>query len=122
MWTVLIAHHDAAFAEQLAAELRTAGYRIIDCSGPWPPAERCIRCDKGYCPLTESADLMIYDPRMTAVDTSGRRHNLADREHVQPLQSRGPFFSQPNAMLFKARSSKTLPGLCCCSVPWPPSP
>ena len=77
MWTVLIAHHDAAFAEQLAAELRTAGYRIIDCSGPWPPAERCIRCDKGYCPLTESADLMIYDPRMTGVDASGRRYNLA---------------------------------------------
>jgi len=77
MWTVLIAHHDGAFAEQLSAELRIAGYRIIDCSGPWPPAERCIRCDKGYCPLTESADLMIYDPRMTAVDTTGRRHNLA---------------------------------------------
>src|SRR5436190_8615149 len=77
MRTVLIAHHKVTFAEQLAAELRHAGYRIIDCPGPWPPAERCIRCDKGYCPLTESADLMIYDPRMTGVDANGQRHNLA---------------------------------------------
>ena len=77
MRTVLVAHRDVAFAEQLAAELRQAGYRVIDCPGPWPPAERCIRCDKGYCPLTEGADLMIYDPQLTALDALGQRYNLA---------------------------------------------
>lgn len=51
MRTILIAHRDEAFAEQLESELRGAGYHVIDCAGPWPPAERCIRCDKGYCPL-----------------------------------------------------------------------
>ena len=47
MRTVLIAHHDQAFAEQLTTELRAGGYRVIDCAGPWPPELRCIRCDKG---------------------------------------------------------------------------
>jgi hypothetical protein len=77
MRTILIAHRDAAFSELLAAELRGAGYHVIDCPGPWPPKERCVRCDKGYCPLTEAADLMIYDPQMTAVHSSGGRYNLA---------------------------------------------
>jgi hypothetical protein len=77
MRTILIAHRDEAFAEQLTAELRGAGYHVIDCAGPWPPVERCIRCDKGYCPLTEAADLMIYDPQLTALDSLGQRYNLA---------------------------------------------
>jgi hypothetical protein len=77
MRTVLIAHRDVTFAAQLAVELRQAGYRVIECPGPWPPRERCIRCDKGYCPLTEGADLMIYDPQLTALDGQGRRYNLA---------------------------------------------
>lgn len=77
MRTILIAHRDVTFAEQLAAELRHAGYRVIECPGPWPPKERCIRCDKGYCPLTEGADLMIYDPELTALDQQGKRYSLA---------------------------------------------
>jgi hypothetical protein len=59
MYSILIAHRDVAFAEQLAGQLRASGYfTIVTCPGPWPP-QRCIRCDKGYCPLTEGADLMI---------------------------------------------------------------
>ncbi len=77
MRTILIAHKDVEFSNSLVAELRAAGYHVIDCPGPWPPAERCIRCDKGFCPLTEAADLMIYDPQMSAVDGEGNRHNLA---------------------------------------------
>ena len=77
MRTIVIAHRDVTFAEQLAAELRAGGYRVIDCPGPWPPTERCIRCDTGWCPLTDGADLLIYDPRMTAVDRDGERYNLA---------------------------------------------
>jgi hypothetical protein len=77
MRTILIAHRDVAFSNQLASELRQAGYHVIDCPGPWPPVERCIRCDKGYCPLTEAADLMIYDPQLTALDTHGQRYSLA---------------------------------------------
>jgi hypothetical protein len=77
MRTILIAHRDVAYAEQSAAELRQAGYHVIDCPGPWPPVERCIRCDIGYCPLTEAADLMIYDPGLTALDSHGQRYSLA---------------------------------------------
>jgi hypothetical protein len=76
MRTILIAHRDAAYAERLSAELRDGGYRVIVCAGPQPP-QRCIRCDKGYCPLTEGADLMIYDPRLTAADVDNRVHSLA---------------------------------------------
>lgn len=76
MRTILIAHRDVDFAERLAVELREGGYRVIICPGP-PPPQRCIRCDKGYCPLTEGADLMIYDPRLTSVDAQGRVHSLA---------------------------------------------
>jgi hypothetical protein len=77
MRTILVAHRNADFAEQLSTELRAWGYRVIDCPGPLPPALRCIRCDKGYCPLSEGADLMIYAPDLFAVDDAGRRHNLA---------------------------------------------
>ena len=49
---------------------------MVTCPGPWPP-QRCIRCDKGYCPLTEGADLMIYDPQLTAPDAEGHVHSLA---------------------------------------------
>src|SRR5262249_53291064 len=62
--------------ERLAVELRKGGYRVIICPGPQPP-QRCIRCDKGYCPLTEGADLMLYEPRLTASDAQGRLHSLA---------------------------------------------
>ena len=75
--TILIAHRDAAFADALAASLRTRGYfLLIECPGPLPP-QRCVRCDKGYCPLTEGADLMIYDPRLTSPDEQGNPHYLA---------------------------------------------
>jgi hypothetical protein len=77
MRTILIAHRDVAFTEQLTFELRAGGYRVISCPGPWPPVERCIRCDTGYCPLSAGADLMLYDPELTALDGAGWRYNLA---------------------------------------------
>jgi hypothetical protein len=77
MRTILIAHRDTAFAEELATELRAWGYRVIDCPGPLPPTARCIRCDTGYCPLSDGADLMIYDPCLTALDPAGATYNLA---------------------------------------------
>jgi hypothetical protein len=76
MQTIVIAHRDSAFAEARAEDLRRGGYRVITCPGPWPP-ERCVRCDKGYCPLTEAAELMIYDPQLTAPDAAGVSHTLA---------------------------------------------
>jgi hypothetical protein len=77
MRSILIAHRDVGYAEQLATRLRASGYyTIVTCPGPWPP-QRCVRCDKGYCPLTEGADLMIYDPQLRAPDAEGRVHSLA---------------------------------------------
>ena len=77
MRTILIAHRDVGYATSLAGTLSSAGYRTIICPGPWPPAMRCIRCDVGYCPLTEETDLMVYDPDLEALDKSGAPYNLA---------------------------------------------
>jgi len=42
MHSILIAHRDVGFAEQLATLLRASGYyTIVTCPGPWPP-QRCI--------------------------------------------------------------------------------
>jgi len=77
MRTVLIAQRNQRFATALAAVVSKAGYRSIICPGPWPPALRCIRRDVGYCPLTEGADFMMYDPGLVAADTAGPVCNLA---------------------------------------------
>ena len=85
MRTVLIAQLNSRFANALAAPLAEAGYRTITCPGPWPPALRCIRCDVGFCPLTEAADLLIYDPDLVGYDEEGRRHRLAtDSAYAHP--------------------------------------
>src|SRR6266498_2752062 len=85
MRTVLIAQRDSSYAERLAAPLMAAGYRTITCPGPWPPALRCVRCDVGYCPLTEAADLLIYDPDLTAYGPDGQCHTLAvDSANAHP--------------------------------------
>lgn len=99
MRTILIAQHDTAFAANLAGKLRGWGYHVIECPGPQPPVARCIRCDKGYCPLTEGADLMIYDPRLTALDDGGHEHNLA----IESAQA------HPEIPMLLAWSAETLP-------------
>jgi hypothetical protein len=38
---------------------------------------RCVRCDVGYCPLTEGADLMIYEAEMTGLDHEAHAQDLA---------------------------------------------
>ena len=77
MRTVLIAHRDPAIAASLEADLRRGGYHINTCPGPFPPQLRCIQCDTGYCPLTDAADVLIYDPTLVALDADGTSHNLA---------------------------------------------
>jgi hypothetical protein len=77
MKTILIAHGDEAFAEQLESQLRNGGYRVISCRGPWRRTGACIRGDAGYRPPTGGADLMIYDPLLTAVNAQGDRYSLA---------------------------------------------
>ncbi len=85
MRTILIAHRDVGYATSLAGTLSSAGYRTIICPGPWPPAMRCIRCDVGYCPLTEETDLMVYDPDLEATNKAGAPYNLAvDSAHAHP--------------------------------------
>jgi hypothetical protein len=77
MRTIVIAEPDRTFADRLAQPLRTAGYRVATCPGPWPPELRCIRCDIGYCPLTEGADLLIYNPDLLGYGIDGAPHLLA---------------------------------------------
>ncbi len=75
MKRVLVAQRDRPFAEALERVLQTAGYGVLLCPGPWPPTRRCIRCDVGYCPLTEGADALIYDPSLVALAIwSAREH------------------------------------------------
>lgn len=77
MRTILIAQREAGFTARLAAALSAVGYRTIICPGPLPPSLRCIRCDVGYCPLTEAADLFIYDPGLVGTTVGGATHRLA---------------------------------------------
>ncbi|HLZ26875.1 MAG TPA: hypothetical protein VKV73_06100 [Chloroflexota bacterium] len=77
MRTVLIAHRDPAIANSLEADFRRLGYHITTCPGPFPPKLRCIQCDTGYCPLTDGADVLVYDPTLVALDADGTSHNLA---------------------------------------------
>ena len=77
MQTVLLALRDERYTEMLMSQLHACGFRVINCPGPWPPALRCIRCDVGYCPLTEAADVMIYDPELVALNDAGEAYNLA---------------------------------------------
>jgi hypothetical protein len=84
MRTLLIAHPEASVATAMASSLSSHGYQTVTCPGPWPP-RRCIRCDVGYCPLTDGADLMIYDPNLVSCDRSGTAHNLAlESAEAQP--------------------------------------
>lgn len=77
MRTILIAEPNSTFADALARPLIAAGYRVATCPGPWPPELRCIRCDIGYCPLTEGADLLIYSPDLLGYGPDGAPHLLA---------------------------------------------
>ena len=77
MRTVLIAHRDPAIADSLEADLSRAGYHINTCPGPFPPKLCCIQCDTGYCPLTDAADVLIYDPTLVGLGVSGAYQNLA---------------------------------------------
>jgi hypothetical protein len=77
MRSVLIAHRDPVVAAGLEADLHQAGYHVVGCPGPFPPTLRCIQCDTGYCPLTDGADLLIYDPTLVALDAAGLERNLA---------------------------------------------
>jgi hypothetical protein len=77
MRMILIAEPDSASADRLATPLIAAGFRVATCPGPWPPELRCIRCDVGYCPLTEAADLMIYNPDLLGYGADGAPHLLA---------------------------------------------
>jgi hypothetical protein len=77
MRTVVIAHRDPAIAAALEADLREAGYHLNTCPGPFPPKLRCIQYDTGYCPLTDAADVLLYDPTLVALDDNGVSHNLA---------------------------------------------
>ena len=67
MRSVLIADRDVEFAENLAGLLSMKGFHTIVCPGPFPPRLRCIRCDVGYCPLTEGADAMVYEAELVAL-------------------------------------------------------
>jgi hypothetical protein len=77
MRTVVIAHRDPVIAAALETDLREAGYHLNTCPGPFPPKLRCIQCDTSYCPLTDAADVLIYDPTLVALDDDGVFHNLA---------------------------------------------
>jgi hypothetical protein len=77
MRTILIAEPNSDFAESLARPLNAVGYRVATCPGPWPPELRCIRCDIGYCPLTEGADLLVYSPTLVGYGVDGAQHLLA---------------------------------------------
>jgi hypothetical protein len=102
MRTILIAKADLTATSQRVNLLAGAGYNVITCPGPWPP-DRCSRHTVGYCPLTESADLMLYDPTLEGHDTNGQACTLAIDSGLAhpdvPLVLDADDASYPQAML-----------------------
>jgi hypothetical protein len=70
MRTILIAGADLADTSRRVNLLAGAGYNVITCPGPWPPTP-CSRHSIGYCPLTEGADMMLYDATLEGADRDG---------------------------------------------------
>lgn len=98
MRTILVARPESASTSQRVNLLAAAGYNVITCPGPWPHT-RCGRHSVGYCPLTEGADLMLYDPALESQDANGQRFKLAvDSGRAHPevplvLESDDPHYS-----------------------------
>jgi hypothetical protein len=88
MRTVLIAHRDPAIADSFEADLQREGYHINTCPGPFPPTLRCIQCDTGYCPLTDAADVFIYDPTLVGLGAGGTYQNWPSSRPVPTPASR----------------------------------
>ena len=65
MSNILIAHHDPEYTREVAAALESAGYQATVCTSAWESELTCLRGLLGSCPLTDGADLMIYDPGLT---------------------------------------------------------
>jgi hypothetical protein len=77
MQTAVIAQRDNRFASAVAAALSSAGYRTLICAGSHPPGGTCTRLELGACPLTDEADVLIYEPGLIGLDREGLIHWLA---------------------------------------------
>ncbi len=111
MRTILIARPESAATSQRVNLLAGAGYNVVTCPGPWPP-ERCPRHTLGYCPLTNGADLMLYDPALEGIGLDGTSQTLAidsGRAHPEvPLLLDSDDANYPAAALDAIR--KAIPG------------
>jgi hypothetical protein len=81
--TILMARPESVRASQRFNLRAGAGYNVVTCPGPWPQA-RCARHTMGYCPMTEGADLMLYDAGLQLVGVAPiDEHHLAVRASLQ---------------------------------------
>ncbi len=59
MTRVIVVHPELAVAREEAAPLRQAGYDVALCAGP--TSLPCPVLDDQACPLTDGADVLVYD-------------------------------------------------------------
>jgi hypothetical protein len=74
----------AGGAPGLRKASRLAPSSLIGSPGSFLPNLRCIQCDTGEYPLTDSAGLLVDDPRLAALHAGGIVCNLAveSRWHI----------------------------------------
>jgi DNA-binding NtrC family response regulator len=75
MTRVLVVHPDRAVAEQMADDLRRAGYDIEHCDGP--AEEPCPIVGGLPCPLVDRSDVLVYDA-WAAGDSAGGQHLISE--------------------------------------------
>ena len=66
--TVLLVEPDDDDRERLTDALAHAGHEVIPCPGPTAPDYTCIGGTDGYCPLVETADVVVFDPWLPGDD------------------------------------------------------
>ncbi len=71
MTHVLIVQRDPAVADQMAADLRRAGFETELCGGP--RQERCPVVEDLPCPLVDRADVLVYDAFVAGDSEGGHR-------------------------------------------------
>lgn len=71
MTRVLVVQRDQAVAEQMAVDLRRAGYDTEMCGGP--EVEPCPVIQDLPCPLVDRADVLVYDAWVAGGSEAGHR-------------------------------------------------
>lgn len=88
MTNVLVVHHDVDLADTEVDELRRAGYKVEQCSGP--TAGPCPVLHGQTCWMADRADVLVYDVWASGDDGRALITNLRDLHPDKPIVLTSP--------------------------------